>query len=88
MFVLLNFSSYFFRFLLAILWDIKINYLRSNASIEISIAIMGNKNSLRLLRMKITDETISTNKQLSIRQKNLLKSKFNQAKVCQLGILF
>lgn len=84
MFVLLNFSSYFFRFLLAILWDIKINYLRSNAS----IAIMGNKNSLRLLRMKITDETISTNKQLSIRQKNLLKSKFNQAKVCQLGILF
>ena len=41
-----------------------------------------------LLRMKITNEILSTNKQLSIRQKNLLKIKFNQAKVIQLGSLF
>ena len=43
MFVFIKFFLIFFSFLLAILWDIKINYLRSNASIEISIAIMGNK---------------------------------------------
>ena len=41
-----------------------------------------------LLRMKITNEILSTNKQLSIRQKNLLKIKFNQAKVIQLGSPF
>ena len=41
-----------------------------------------------LLRMKIENGILSANKQLSIRQKNLLKIKFNQAKVIQLGSLF
>ena len=41
-----------------------------------------------LLRMKIENGILSANKQLSIRQENLLKIKFNQAKVIQLGNLF
>ena len=41
-----------------------------------------------LLRMKIENGILSANKQLSIHQKNLLKIKFNQAKVIQLGSLF
>ena len=41
-----------------------------------------------LLRIKIENGILSANKQLSIRQKNLLKIKFNQAKVIQLGSLF
>lgn len=41
-----------------------------------------------LLRMKIANGILSTNKQLNIIQKNLLKIKFNQAKVIQLGSLF
>ncbi len=41
-----------------------------------------------LHRFKITNEILSTNKQLSIRQKSLAKIKFNQAKVIQSGSLF
>ena len=41
-----------------------------------------------LLRMKIENGILSANKQLSIRQKHLLKIKFNQVKVIQLGSLF